>query len=293
MNILSFDVEDWFHIRFDQGFFEGVSCSEYPSRVVDSVMTLLNLLDEVDIKASFFCLGWVVERYPSLITEIDRRGHEIGSHSFSHRLLTSMDKMSVKEDISSSIKILEDCISKKVQIYRAPAFSICEKNSWALDILLDHGVEIDCSVFSGPHDFGGIKKNGFNKPFLIKTPSGSLIKELPIGSAPFLGGNLMYSGGGYFRILPYFLIKYFMDKSNYNMMYFHPRDFDPDQPMMNNLTIARRFKSYVGLGGSLRKLRCLIADFTFLTVTDAARSVDWNIAPHMEIHKSLHGENLR
>ena len=293
MNILSFDVEDWFHIRFDQEFFEKVNCSAYPSRVVDSVMALLNLLDEVDIKASFFCLGWVVERYPSLITEIDRRGHEIGSHSFSHRLLTSMDEVGVKEDIASSIKILEDCISKKVQIYRAPAFSVCEKNSWVFDILLDHGIEIDCSIFSGIHDFGGVRKNGFNNPFLIKTPGGSFIKELPISSTSFLGCNLMYSGGGYFRILPYILIKYFMNRSNYNMTYFHPRDFDPDQPMMNNLSIGRRFKSYVGLSGSLRKLRYLMGDFKFLTVTDAARSVDWSIAPHKELHKSVDGENLR
>ncbi len=286
MNILSFDVEDWFHIRFDQEFFEKVNCSTYKSRVVDSVMTLLNLLDEVDIKASFFCLGWIVERYPNLIAEIDRRGHEIGSHSFSHRLLTDMDEVGVKEDISRSIKILEDCISKKVQIYRAPAFSICEKNSWVLDILLDHGIEIDCSIFSGLHDFGGVRKKEFKNPFLIGTPSGSFIKELPISSAPFLGGNLMYSGGGYFRILPYFLIKYFMDKSNYNMTYFHPRDFDPDQPIMENLSIARRFKSYVGLSGSLRKFRYLMDDFKFLTVTDAARSVDWSMVPRKELHQS-------
>ena len=239
-------------------------------------------LDRKNQKATFFILGWVAREFPHIVKKIHELGFEIATHSDRHQLAYNQTKKEFSDDLESSIKSIEDVTGVKVRTYRAPGFSIKDENKWAFEVLSKHGIEIDCSVFPARRSHGGFARYGHSGPSVIRTNDAS-IKEMPINLFSFLGKKVIFSGGGYFRLLPYPLIKQMMIRSDYVMTYFHPRDFDKNQPVISDLSLSRRFKSYYGLGGAFSKLERLIDDFEFIDVNEADQRINWNSVKTMEL----------
>jgi polysaccharide deacetylase family protein (PEP-CTERM system associated) len=282
MNILTFDVEDWFHILDNEATKSEKQWENFENRLEHNMDKIFKLLDDNKQDATFFCLGWVARKHPHIIKKINELGYEIATHSDTHQLAYTFNKKQFSQDLELSIKSIEDFTGKKVTSYRAPGFSIKEENLWVFDELLKHGIEKDCSVFPAKRSHGGLEKFAYSKPAYIEREIGK-IKEFPINIHKAFGKNIIFSGGGYFRLLPYPMLKYFMNKSDYVMSYFHPRDFDPDQPMLDGLNPIRRFKSYQGLSTSLHKLERLIQDFDFISLNEANKMIDWENVKNIKL----------
>ncbi|HHH53677.1 MAG TPA: DUF3473 domain-containing protein [Bacteroidetes bacterium] len=274
MNILTFDIEEWFHILDHGSTKSEEQWSNYEYRLESNMDKILSLLEQKDQKATFFVLGWIARKFPHVVQKINAMGYEIATHSDLHQLAFEQNKKEFAKDLENSIKSIEDIIGKKVRAYRAPGFSVKEENKWVFELLVKHGIEIDCSVFPAKRAHGGFETYGYAQPSVIQM-NNVKIKEFPINLAALRVQNLIFSGGGYFRLLPYWMIKILMRKSSYVMTYFHPRDFDVHQPMIQDLSQIRKFKSYYGLDGAFNKLERLIEDFDFMDLDQANRSVDW------------------
>ncbi len=277
MNILTFDIEEWFHILDNKSTKTEREWSNYESRIHQNMDTIYNILDGANVRASFFVVGWMAEKFPEIIRAISDKGFEIGSHTHLHQLAFEQDRNTFFNDVEKSIKTIEDCIGKKVISFRAPGFSITEKNKWAFEVLYELGITIDSSVFPASRAHGGLPSYKTAAPSLLKY-NGATFKEFPINTHPILGKPIIFSGGGYFRLLPYNFIKNCTKKSNYVMTYFHPRDFDYQQPIINGLSPIRLFKSYVGLKSCKPKLEKWLNDFDFIDLIEATNSIDWNNA---------------
>ncbi|USD38676.1 polysaccharide deacetylase family protein [Ferrimonas sp. SCSIO 43195] len=274
MKIITFDIEDWFHILDNSSTQSVDSWSGFESRLEEGVDRIIGLLSEKNQKATFFCLGWVAENYPGVIRKISNSGHEIGSHSYAHQLAYQQDRKQFGYDLKKSIELLEDAVGKKVISYRAPGFSITESNLWAFEALAENGIEIDSSVFPAKRAHGGLSSVNLDRPFLIES-NGYKLKEFPINTRQILGKQFIYSGGGYFRLFPKFYLERAFSSDSYVMTYFHPRDFDSNQPVLSGLNAIRRFKSYVGISGAFGKLSKIMDENEFVSLGEAAKMVDW------------------
>ena len=275
MNILTFDVEDWFHILDHKSTKTEKEWINFPSRIYDNMEKVFKILDKTNTKASFFVLGWIANKYPNIVKEIKDRGYEIGSHTHLHQLAYNQNRNEFYQDVERSIKTLEDITGDKVNMFRAPGFSITEKNKWAFEVLYELGIEIDSSIFPSSRAHGGMPTFKGTEPSILKY-NGVLMKEFPISSSKIFGKTTVFSGGGYFRLFPYFLIKELTKKSDYNMTYFHPRDFDIGQPVISDLSKIRKFKSYVGINGAEAKLQNWLLDFNFIDISEANNNINWN-----------------
>ena len=275
MNILTFDIEDWYNCDFITPDF---NWDKYEVRIYESIDRILEELAKQNLKGTFFCLGWIAEKHPQVIIDIHKQGHHIGCHSYQHELSFRFDREGFKKDTERSKKLIEDLIGEKIDAFRAPGFSITEKNRWSLEILSELGFEYDCSLFPATHDYGGFPNYGKAEPALLKLPNGTSIKEFPMNIHHIFGKSIVFSGGGFFRLFPYSLIKKWGKEATYLMTYFHPRDFDPNQPMVKSLPMIRKFKSYVGLKHSFRKFQHLLDDFEFINVKEAGSLIDWEKA---------------
>lgn len=282
MNILTFDIEEWFHILDNASTQSEKEWSNFESRIHQNMDRIYRILDENNAQATFFCVGWIAEKYPEVIKDIVRKGFEIGSHTRMHQLVYSQTKSQFKSDVESSIKTLEDLSGKKVKYFRAPGFSITEETKWAFESLVELGIEIDCSIFPTKRSHGGFANYGTPRPSILSY-NGVSIKELPINYSSFLSKSLIFTGGGYFRVLPYSLIKKWTKQSDYIMTYFHPRDFDTGQPIIKELSLARKFKSYVGISGAEAKLDNWLTDFNFIDVKTANSIIDWSKVPKVDL----------
>ena len=282
MNILTFDIEEWFHILDNESTKSEKEWSNFAYRLDLNMDKIFELLDRHNQKATFFCLGWVAREFPHIIKKIDSLGYEIATHSDLHQLAYEQNTVVFKEDLKRSIHSIESLTSKKIISYRAPGFSIKQENKWVFESLIEEGIEIDCSIFPSKRSHGGFEEFGYAQPAWIDIDGGKL-KEFPINLYPLLGKNLIFSGGGYFRLIPYPLLKSFMQKSDYVMTYLHPRDFDADQPMIENLSLVRKFKSYYGLSGALPKLEKLITDFDFIDLATANEKIDWSSTKEIKL----------
>ncbi len=273
MNILTFDIEDWYNCDFISG---NNNWDHYESRIEIGLDKILFSLSELDIKATFFCLGWVAEKHPQLINKIHNNGHHIGCHSYKHELVYNLQKDEFYQYTKKAKSLIEDLIGLEVNSYRAPGFSITENSLWALEILAKMGFKYDCSIFPINHDYGGFPKINIMTPKIIQVSDNLFIKEFPINAINILNMNIVFSGDGYFRLLPYKLISHFSTKSSYLMAYFHPRDFDPNQPIISTLPLMRKFKSYYGLKSSYNKYLKFINDVSFINIEDADKFINWD-----------------
>ncbi len=278
MNILTFDIEEWFHILDNESTRTEKEWVNYEVRIHHNMQRIFKILEKSNVSASFFVMGWMAEKFPEVIKKIVSRGYEIGSHTHLHQLVYSQTPAQFKNDVEKSIKTLEDISGKKVRLFRAPGFSITEENKWAFEVLHELGIEIDCSVFPASRSHGGFSSFGTPKPSIIKY-NGVELKELPINYTSILSKPIMFSGGGYFRLFPYPLIKKWTRDSDYVMTYFHPRDFDAGQPVIQDLSSGRKFKSYVGIKGAEKKLDKWLQDFRFVDIEKADKQIDWGKVP--------------
>lgn len=280
MNILTFDVEDWYNCDFISGDFDWDKLEYCLDK---SFIPVLDEMDKMGLKSTCFCLGWLAEKHPDIIREISNRGHQIGCHSYQHELSFRFDKETFIQDTLKAKRLLEDVIGKEVVTFRAPGFSITEKNTWAIDCLIDMGFKYDCSVFPAAHDYGGMPNYGVSEPTILKTKSGNTIKEFPINIHSILGKNIVFSGGGFFRIFPYPIIKNWAKKSPYLMTYFHPREFDPNTPKVESLPLMRKIKTYINVEGNFNKWKKLMNDFSFVNIEEADKQINWDNARTIQL----------
>lgn len=266
---LSVDVEDWFHILESKKVPHYSQWSSLEQRVEKNTLILLNLFDRYNLKATFFVLGWVAKQYPDLVRDIVNRGHEIGSHGHLHTLVSQMTPEEFAKDLDMSLDIISRVTNRDILMYRAPGFSITPRQFWAFEILASRGIKLDSSLFIGFHAHGGLSLNR-HAPFEIILKSGKKIIEVPILSYPLFKLLIPFSGGGYFRILPTFVLKKMFalcERGNVNAVtYLHPRDFDPYQPRLK-LGPMRYFKQYIGLRMFPNKFKQIVENFQFDTLS--------------------------
>lgn len=282
MNILTFDIEEWFHILDHSATKTETQWSSFETRIHQNMNTIYELMAPTNVKATFFVVGWMAERFPEVIREIADRGYEIGSHTHLHQLVYEQDSATFFKDVEKSIKTIEDCVGKKVTAFRAPGFSITEKNKWAFEVLYELGITTDSSVFPASRAHGGLPAYKVAKPSIVSY-NGAELMEFPINAQSVFGTPVMFSGGGYFRLLPYEVIKKCTHNADYVMSYFHPRDFDPEQPVIDGLSSFRRFKSYVGLKTCKPKLQKWLSEFHFIDIQEAIHMVDWGATKRVEL----------
>lgn len=288
MNILTFDIEEWF---LEKKYF-GAKESRYAEydRLLDEV---LGKLDEKGIKGTFFCVGKLATDFPQVVRKIDAAGHEVGCHSNMHQWLNKMSFKEASEDTHVAVDALRQCIGKKVVSFRAPAFSIGSENKWAFEVLAKNGITCDASVFPASRDFGGFPEFSKMEPTVVKY-NGVELHEYPIATAKVLGKDIAYSGGGYFRFFPYGFVEKEMTKASYSMTYFHLGDLLPvisgvmskeeyenyfNEPGTAKARYLRYVKTNLGVGKNKKKLFKLLNNLDFCNIADADLQIDWSKAP--------------
>jgi polysaccharide deacetylase family protein (PEP-CTERM system associated) len=264
-NVFSVDVEDYFHASALADGVAAVGRENLDHRVVENTSRVLDLLDAADTLGTFFVLGWVAERYPDLVKTIHSRGHEVACHGYSHTVIYDQTPEEFRSETVRAKQLLEDITGEAVAGYRAASFSITKDSLWALDILAETGFLYDSSVFPAHHDRYGIPDANI-APHVIQLHDGKTIVEVPMTIAKFLGTNIPISGGGYFRLFPYWFSK--MAGGNVGatgrpwVFYVHPWEVDPEQPKLD-VKFLSRFRHYNNLHKTESRLRQLLSDFEF------------------------------
>lgn len=268
--LLSIDVEDWFQVENLKQAIDKKSWESRVSRVENNINLILESLNQQNIKATFFVLGWIGERFPSLIKKIYDEGHEIACHGYNHELVYSLTPEKFHEDVSKAKNILEDITGEKVFGYRAPSFSITD---WAFDILMSLGFKYDSSLFLtiANHRYGRLKSisNPERPVFEIKKD----FYEVMLSSFDLMKLKLPWSGGFYFRFIPYYFFKYGVKKILENkgtyVFYIHPWEFDPAQPRVKDIKLNYKLRHYTNLKKTENNFNKLIKDFNFSPIRDS------------------------
>jgi polysaccharide deacetylase family protein (PEP-CTERM system associated) len=260
-NALTIDVEDYFQVSAFAPYISRSEWDQRECRVVGNVSRILELLDAQNIKATFFTLGWIAERYPDLIRRIVRDGHELASHGYGHERASDLDEDAFSADICRAKAILEDLSGVEVTGYRAPSFSIGTANLWAFDSLARAGYRYSSSIYPIRHDHYGMPDS---PRFAYRVDAGLL--EVPITTLRMFNRNLPSSGGGYFRLLPYAVSRWMLQRVNAGdrqsaIFYFHPWEIDADQPRIPGIDRKTRFRHYLNIDRMERRLGCLLRDF--------------------------------
>jgi polysaccharide deacetylase family protein (PEP-CTERM system associated) len=275
-NALTVDVEDYYHVSAFEPYIRRADWEHHESRVVANTHRVLELFEKHEVRATFFVLGWVAERFPQLVRDISRHGHELGCHSYAHRLIYQMTPDEFHADLVRARDAIQEAAGMPVLSYRAPSFSITRQSLWALDILAEEGIRFDSSVFPVYHDRYGIPDA---KPEVhrIDTPSGPLWEFPP--SVIRLGPvNLPVSGGGYFRLYPLVCTAWSLRRIHRRhgrpfVFYVHPWELDPQQPRLKLASRLSRFRHYVNLASTERKLDMLLSQFAFAPMGEVIKAI--------------------
>ncbi len=262
LNAMSIDLEDWFcayNLRIHIADWD-----KQELRVVANTHRILDLLEKRKTHATFFVLGWIAERVPDLVGEIELRGHEIATHGYSHTVLTDMTPDAFEADLARALDVTRARVKQDILGFRAPSFTITSKTLWAIDILARHGIRYDSSVFPiGFHPDYGIA----DAPLSIH--SMGKLTEVPMSVAKILGRPMPCSGGGYFRVIPYAVTRYLMRQCNRQgrpvIFYVHPWETDPGQPRVK-LSRSKSFRHYFNLDKTMQRLDQLFTDFKFAPI---------------------------
>jgi len=263
---MTVDVEDYFHVSAFDSLFSQKDWPNLEHRVDNNTRRLLDLFDEHGAKSTFFILGAVAEKFPDLVTEIDKRGHEVASHGFAHRRATTQTQQVFKEDVYRSKSFLEDTLGKSINGYRAPSFSINDTNEWAYETLVELGFKYSSSTYPIEHDLYGVP----DWPrFKYDRPEG--IIEIPVPTIRKNHKNKGIGGGGYFRLYPYWLSKRRIQKFEQEenapySFYFHPWEIDAEQPRIKDAPLLSKFRHYVNLSKMEGKIVQLLKDHQWDTM---------------------------
>ena len=288
MNILTFDIEEWY---VEQAYF-GSKESKYAA--YESLLNeVLEKLAEKNLKGTFFCVGKLATDFPQVVRKIADAGHEIGCHSNIHQWLNKMSYEEAFKDTHAAVDALQQCIGKAVTSYRAPAFSIGSNNKWAFEMFAENGITCDASVFPASRDFGGFPEFTKMEPSVVRY-NGIEMHEFPIATTTILGKQIAYSGGGYFRFFPYGFIEKEMKNAAYSMTYFHLGDLLPvidgvmskeeyERYFNESGTAKARYLRYLktnfGVSGNKRKLFKLFDRMDFHNIVEADSRIDWSKVP--------------
>lgn len=292
INALTIDVEDYFQVANFIKVIDFSAWDSYQCRVEGNTLHVLKVLNEFKVKATFFILGWVAERYPKLIENIHHEGHEIASHGYRHQFIGSQTKKKFRMDVRKTKKILEDITGEDIIGFRAPSFSMTPKSYWALEILIEEGFKYDSSILPIRRFYtkisciprfpfiinGSANKQPDNHSWHLPirrptlTKKGGII-EFPVSTIRLFGNNFPIAGGGYFRLFPYQFTKWGFNIINRKekkpcIFYIHPWEFDVDQPHIKGASSLSKFRHYINLDKTEDKLKRLLSDFKFSTVKD-------------------------
>jgi len=267
-NFLTVDVEDYFQVAAFEKIISPDSWDKYECRVVANTGSILRLFAERGVRATFFIVGWIAERYPQLVREIEQHGHEIGCHSYWHRKIYALSPAEFREDTRKAKDSLEQITGKPVHGYRAPSYSITRQSLWALDILAELGFKYDSSIFPVHHDNYGIP-DAPRYPYSLEKQG---MMEYPLSTLRFFGQNLPIAGGGYFRFFPYWFTRKALSMINRKekhpfIFYFHPWEVDPGQPRVQGAGAKSRFRHYLNLDKTMNRLEHLLHDFSFQPIS--------------------------
>jgi polysaccharide deacetylase family protein (PEP-CTERM system associated) len=271
LNALTIDVEEYFHPNAMDSAVSPERWDALPHRVEGNTRRLLDLLAEHDVRATFFVLGWVVERWPHLVDEIARQGHEIGCHGYAHRLVYELGPQRFRADVQRGKALLEQRLGHAVAGFRAASYSLVASTPWALDVLIEAGFRYDSSIFPIRHDIYGIPE--FSRfPVRVRCRAGEIV-EVPASTVRWLGRNWPVAGGGYFRLLPYRVTSSAVRRINGRdgaaaLVYLHPWEIDTDQPRLS-AGIAARWRQYTNLHRTEPRIRRLLSEFRFAPIREA------------------------
>lgn len=275
-NAMTIDVEDYFHVAALASAIRPEDWDRRECRVEDNTRRLLALFAEHDLRATFFVLGWVADRYPTLVREISAAGHEIASHGQSHQLVYHQSPAVFREETARAKGTLEDLLQRPVEGYRAASYSITRQSLWALDILAELGFLWDSSIFPVRHDRYGIPDTP-RWPHRLTTPAGHTLIEFPLSTWQFGRYRLPIAGGGYFRLYPYGLSAHGLGRINREgkpfIFYLHPWEIDPAQPRVK-VDALSRFRHYNNLDRCEARLRRLLRRFAFTTVRQVLEELE-------------------
>lgn len=262
-NALTIDVEDYFQVSAFAPYIPRSDWDRRECRVEHNVQRILRLLGQHEVKATFFTLGWIAERYPALVRDIVAGGHELASHGYGHERASDLDRQAFRNDIVRAKSVLEDTGGVAVKGYRAPSFSIGKGNLWALETLARTGHRYSSSIYPIAHDHYGMP----DAPrFAHRTDHGLL--EVPVTTLRLFNRNLPSSGGGYFRLLPYEVSRWMLRRVNADdgeaaVFYFHPWEIDPGQPRIDGIDARTRFRHYLNIHRMEQRLGRLLRDFAW------------------------------
>lgn len=261
-NALSFDVEEYFMVTGFDEFVNRDEWDEYPQRLEVGMDRILNILEEHETRATFFFLGWIARRHPSLVREVANRGHEIASHGDSHRVLYELTPADFAKEVQRSLDAIGKAYDGRVTGFRAPSFSIREETLWALEILEEFGFEYDSSIFP-------CKRQRYGMPAAPRFPYkvGGELREFPLSTVEVFGRRIPVCGGGYLRLYPLPVTRWAIDRINQKegrpvVVYLHPWEFDPDQPRLEG-DVANRFRHWVNIRKTPERLSALCSEYDF------------------------------
>lgn len=263
-NAISIDVEDYFQVSAFEHSIDRDSWDAIEHRIVDNTYKVISLLEQHNVKATFFTLGWVAERYPEIVRKIINDGHELASHGYGHQRVSDLTPIEFKQDVLKAKGILEDIAGVEIKGYRAPSYSIGKKNIWALDILAQTGHEYSSSIYPIKHDHYGYPEA---PRFAFKDKKTGII-EIPITTVKLTNRLIPSGGGGFFRFYPYFLSRWLINRVNKAdkqpaIFYFHPWEIDPNQPVQLNISSKSKFRHYLNLDKTEKRLNLLMNDFSW------------------------------
>lgn len=261
VNAITIDVEDYFQVSAFEPYISRSAWEEQPKRVEQNIDRILEILEDAGAHATFFTLGWIAKRHPHMVQRIVAQGHELASHGYAHERASALQRDSFVADIALAKVVLEDVAGIKVQGYRAPSFSIGKGNLWAYDCLAEAGYRYSSSVYPIRHDHYGSP----NAPRFTHSVNAQML-EVPITTARLFRQNWPAGGGGYFRLMPYAVSRWLIQRVNVEegqsaVFYFHPWEIDPEQPHVNGVDATTRFRHYVNLHRTVGRLRSLLRDF--------------------------------
>ena len=260
---MTVDVEDYFQVAAFADKVQRHEWDSYTCRVERNVDRILGIFADNDVKATFFTLGWVAERYPGVVRQIVDGGHELASHGYEHVKIHTQSPADFRQDIRKTKAILEDIGGQQVRGYRAASFSIDARCLWAFDILAEEGHAYSSSVYPIKHDHYGMPEAS---RFTFRPSDRHDLVEVPITTLNLFNRNLPSGGGGYFRLLPYAVSRWALRRISQQdkrpaIFYFHPWEVDPDQPRFEDAPFRSRFRHYVNLSLMEKRLRSLVKDF--------------------------------